>query len=97
MIGRVGMHRIMGAKALPNYRLRLSFDDGAEGEVDLSDLVGRGIFAAWKDPVQFAKVTIDREAGTVAWPDGIDLCPDTLHHDLTGEPLPGVSSVDVVE
>ncbi len=35
-------------KPKPNYVLWLRFDDGLEGEVDLSDLVGKGVFKAWK-------------------------------------------------
>ena len=36
-------------KALANYRLWLRYDVGAEGEVDLSDLAGRGVFSACND------------------------------------------------
>ena len=53
------MKRITEARATPNYRLFVKFDDGASGEVDLSDLVGKGVFTAWQDPSVFAEVTID--------------------------------------
>lgn len=76
------MHRIIEASPQPRYRLRLRFQDGLEGEVDLSDLVGQGVFALWNDPGQFGKVTIDPETHTVTWPGGIDLCPDRLYEDL---------------
>jgi hypothetical protein len=32
--------------------------------------------------VTFASVAVDPVAGTVAWPNGIDLDPDTLHGDV---------------
>jgi len=83
------MARIVEVQALSDYRLHIRFDDGAEGEVDLSDLVGNGVFAAWSAQGCFSQVSIDRETGTVAWPGGIDLCPDRLHHEITGAPLPG--------
>jgi hypothetical protein len=83
------MHRVIHAIALDGYRLQLRFSDGAEGEVDLSDLVGGGVFAAWRDPDFFAQVGIDEVAGTVCWPGGIDLCPDTLYAEIAGQPLPG--------
>ena len=38
------------AAARENHRLWLRYDDGACGEVDLSCLVGQGVFAAWSDP-----------------------------------------------
>jgi hypothetical protein len=60
------IHKIVAAKALPNYRLWVSFEDGIEGEVDLSDLVGKGVFQVWQDPVEFAKVYVDHQTATVA-------------------------------
>jgi hypothetical protein len=36
-------------KALANYRIWLRYDDGVQGEVDPSDLAGRGVFKAWSD------------------------------------------------
>ena len=87
------MRRITEATARSGYRLFIRFEDGANGEVDLSELVGKGIFSSWKDQSVFAKVGIDRVSGTVSWPGGIDLDPDNLYHDITGAPNPGASQV----
>jgi hypothetical protein len=70
--------RVVKAEPRKNYRLWLQFDDGTQGEVDLSDLVGKGVFQRWKDPEEFAKVFVDPVTRTVAWPGEIDLCPDSL-------------------
>lgn len=67
-----------------NYRLFVRYDDGAEGEVDLSALAGRGVFAAWQEPGAFEQVRL-AEAGCPEWPGGIDLCPDALYMQLTGK------------
>ncbi len=83
------MPRIVEVKVLTKYRLHVRFDDDVEGAIDLSGMVGNGVFAGWSDPDFFAQVVIDPETKTVAWPGGIDLCPDQLYHDLTGAPLPG--------
>ena len=40
------------------YRIWLRYSDGAEGEVDLSDIAGRGIFERWNEPGFFEKVYI---------------------------------------
>jgi len=66
------------------FRLFLRFDDGASGEVDLSDLAGKGVFAALKQPEAFNQVRIT-EAGAAEWPGEIDLCPDSLYMRLTGK------------
>lgn len=83
------MHRITEVKALPGYRLHLRFADGAEGDVDLSDLAGKGVFAAWRDPANFDVAFVDPESGTVAWPGGVDLDPERLYSEITKAPLPG--------
>jgi hypothetical protein len=77
------MKRIIKAEARPGYVLWVRFEDDAEGEVDLSHLVGKGVFQRWADPGEFEKVFVDPETRTVAWPGGIDLCPDSLHEDVT--------------
>ena len=84
--------RPVGVEARDGYRIWLRFADGVEGEVDLSDLAGQGVFAAWQDRAFFDSVRIG-EARALAWGDAIDLCADALYLRLTGmEPehyLPG--------
>ena len=77
------MHEIVAVQPLEKYRIRVRFEDGTEGEVDLSDLVGKGVFAAWTEDGNFEQVFVDPESRTVAWPGGIDLCPVTLYRDIT--------------
>jgi len=50
----------------------------------VSPLVGKGVFRVWKDPDEFAKVYIDEESGTLAWPGGLDLAPDALYQEIAG-------------
>jgi hypothetical protein len=75
--------RPVEVRALPNYRIWLRYDDGVEGEVDVSEFKGRGVFAAWDDPEFFRAVRIAGH-GAVEWGNEIDLCPDSLYLQLTG-------------
>jgi len=59
--------------------LRLTFADGLSGEVDVLDRMRGPVFEAARTAEGFAKVTVDRETGTVIWPGGADLAPDTLY------------------
>ena len=90
--------RPVGVEARDGYCIWLRFSDGVEGEIDLSDLAGRGVFAAWRDRQFFDSVRID-EARAIAWGDAIDLCADALYLRLTGmEPeqyLPGLHAEPV--
>jgi hypothetical protein len=76
------LYRIVDVEARSNYRVWIRFKDGTEGVVDLADLAGKGVFERWKAPGEFEKVYIDEDAGTIAWPGGLDLAPDRLHRDL---------------
>lgn len=76
--------KIVAATALPEYRLELRFDNGVNGNVDLSGLVGQGVFVAWRNPGHFDSVRVT-EHGAVEWPGEIDLCPDALYLRLTGK------------
>ncbi|MEJ2215903.1 MAG: DUF2442 domain-containing protein [Gemmatimonadota bacterium] len=78
------LYQVEAVEAKPHYRLWVRFVDGAEGEVDLSQLVGKGVFASWNDPKEFEKVYVDPESLTAAWPSGIDLAPDALYREITG-------------
>jgi len=80
------MVKITKVTVLANYRLELAFDDGVRGVVDLSDLVGKGVFALWRDPDIFEKVQIG-SFGELIWLDKIDLCPDSLYLKVTGKNL----------
>lgn len=73
--------RIVGVRVSGPYRLFLAFADGSSGTVDLSAWIqGRGgVFAALQDPAFFGRVAVDHEAGTIVWPNGVDLDPGMLH------------------
>ena len=76
--------KVTRVKPLAEYRLDVEFDDGVCGIVDLSDYAGAGVFAAWLKPRFFEQVAITSE-GALAWPGGLDLCPDALYMRVTGK------------
>ncbi len=74
---------------LDGYRLRLRFEDGVEGVIDVSQLVPfTGVFAPLRDRTEFLSVRVNPELGTLCWPGGADLDPDVLYSLVTGEALP---------
>jgi len=72
------MRRVKEVMALGQYRLQLTFDDGVRGVVDLSALVGKGVFSLWRDAAAFQRVRIGT-SGELVWDDEVDLCPDALY------------------
>jgi hypothetical protein len=71
------------AEVIGEHRLRLRFEDGAEGELDMSAWPWRGVFEPLRDADFFARVELDKELGTIVWPNGADLAPETLHEWVT--------------
>ena len=53
------MIRPVKVEPRPKYRIWVEFSDGVAGEIDLSDVAGRGVFAAWNEPGFFEKVHVD--------------------------------------
>jgi hypothetical protein len=78
---------VTGVAVVGDRVLRLLFSDGMAGDVDFSAEHWTGVLAPLNDPAYFARVTVDREAGTVAWPDGIDLAPEPLYEQAKAHPL----------
>ena len=79
---------VVFAEALDGYKLRLRFEDGVEGVVDVASLCPfDGVFRPLKDREHFAQVRVDPELGTVCWPSGADLDPDVLYSIVTGESI----------
>jgi hypothetical protein len=59
--------------------LKLTFADGLTGEVEVLDRMRGPVFEEARTQEGFVKVTVDTETGTVIWPGGADLAPDTLY------------------
>ncbi|MDE3165120.1 MAG: DUF2442 domain-containing protein [Acidobacteriota bacterium] len=79
---------IVSARPSGDHRLRIRFEDGVEGEVDLAGVLSfQGVFEPLRDPAYFAQVRVDPELGSVAWPNGADLDPDVLYARITQQPI----------
>ena len=83
------MRSVTEVKVCPDYCLELVFDDGVRGTVNLSDLVGKGVFSLWLDRRAFEQVEIG-SSGELVWGDKVDLCPDSLYLRVTGKEVEAV-------
>jgi hypothetical protein len=77
-IGASGAGRVTHVEVVGDHRIRVAFDDGVVGEVDASTWDRQGVFAPLRDPAFFAKVDLDAELGTISWPNGADVAPETM-------------------
>ena len=82
------MITVRRVEPLGGYRLRLTFSDGLVGEVEV-DPRGRGpMFDPLVDQAYFQAVKVSRAAGTIVWPNGLDLAPETLHRRVLAQHRP---------
>ena len=78
---------VTGVGVVGDHVLRLLFSDGTAADVDFSAQRWAGLLEPLNDPSYFAQVKLDAEAGTIVWPDGIDLTPEPLYEQAKAHPL----------
>lgn len=80
-------YEIVAVEHLGGHRLRLTFADGLVGDIDASERL-RGtvgpMFKPLRDETYFSQVAVDRDLGTIVWPNGADLAPEVLHAEVLG-------------
>jgi len=69
--------RVVDVDYLGGHTLFLRFQDGKEGQVDLSEWVKRDMFSRLQDPRQFIQFGL--EHGTLVWADKLDISPEYLY------------------
>jgi hypothetical protein len=79
------MRDIVKVTPIPDYRLEITFDDGAAAIIDIKPLIKRRVFQPLRDEAYFRLVTIDRKFGGVAWPNGADICIDWIEAQIDAQ------------
>lgn len=79
MNAMLALIHVTGVAVVGDHRMRLTFEDGTQGDIDFSHWAWRGVFEPLRDPAYFREVTLDDELGTIVWPNGADIAPETLH------------------
>lgn len=80
---------VVSAKYVDEYKIELVFENGRSGIVDFTKFIQRGgVFGRLADPDFFARFHVNEELGVLTWNDEIDVAPEILYSEATGEPLP---------
>ncbi len=82
---------VTAVEAIDDFHLRLAFNDGATGVVDVRPFLWGEQFEPLLDPARFKEVFLDAGMGTVAWPNEADIAPAALHKQLVSETVEGAS------
>jgi hypothetical protein len=68
---------VIRAEYQGGYMINLTFNDGLQNTVDFADWLEGPVFEPLKNEDYFQHFFL--EGGTVAWPNGADIAPETLH------------------
>ena len=74
--------QITEARYVTGYTVWMRFDDGAEGEVDLSNELYGPVFESLKEVSYFRRFVVHAELKTLVWPNGADFAPEFLRSSL---------------
>lgn len=76
------LREVIEAKSVEGYVVEFVFDDLTRGRIDLRKYLGKGIFRILLNHKKFRNFKVDAELGTIAWPNGADIAPDTLYREI---------------
>ena len=69
--------RVQSVHPTQDYLLEIVFNNNEKKYFDVKPYLNFGLFSELKDLNLFKTVKV--ELGTVAWQNGLDICPDTLY------------------
>ncbi|MDO8550759.1 MAG: DUF2442 domain-containing protein [Ignavibacteria bacterium] len=77
--------KVIEAEYLGEYKIRLTFNNGKTKDVDLKGKLNGEVFRPLQNKNIFMQFNVDKELGTIVWPNGTDIAPYSLY-DL-GKPV----------
>ena len=86
------MADVIEVRYIRDYTLWIRFDDGTEGEVDISRSFKGSVFEPLRNIQYFKQVTISPDLGTIVWPNGADVAPETLYERVQVSGLTALTS-----
>lgn len=58
------------------------FEDNREGDIDFKPFLWGKAFKKLEDLSFFQKASIEETTGTISWPNGVDIAPETLYEKI---------------
>ena len=82
------MLEVTGAEYVEGYRIRLRFNNGEAGVVDLKDALWGPMFEPLRDLAAFKRFTVSEVLHTLCWENDADLAPEFLYDKMVEQSHP---------
>jgi hypothetical protein len=76
------MLEVTAAEYLDGYRVRVTFNNGEAGIVDLAGALWGSMFEPLKDPATFRRFEVSPVLHTICWENDADLAPEHLYEKM---------------
>ena len=73
------IHKVTHFERIAHFTLLVEFGDGSRQVIDFRPVLAGELYGPLSEPRGFDAVRLDKEAGTLVWPNGADFDPATLH------------------
>ena len=89
---------VISAHYIDDYKIEVTFENGRSGIIDFLPYIEKGgIFSKLKALDEFKRFEVNSDLGVLTWNNEIDIAPETLYADATGDPLPDWMQTDGIK
>jgi hypothetical protein len=73
------LYDIVNAEYISDYKIVFTFENGEKKLVNLENMLWGEVFEPLKDRELFKQFKVNKEYGTIVWPNGADVAPDGMY------------------
>jgi hypothetical protein len=73
------IYRVVHFEIVNDYTIQIMFEDETEQIINFEPILSGPVFGPLKDKSLFDKVKLEKNFGTLEWPNGADISPEVLY------------------
>jgi hypothetical protein len=75
---------VINARYIKEYLIEVEFSDSKKGIINFKEYALReGLFRDLTDIGFFRRFEVNKDIGTICWPNGLDIAPETLYSKIS--------------
>lgn len=75
---------VINARYIKDYLIEVEFSDSKKGIINFKEYALReGLFRDLDDIGFFRRFEVNKDIGTICWPNGLDIAPETLYSKIS--------------